>query len=146
MEDKVIIGDVLLDFLKGKGAYLVGGTVRDWILGCQKETLEIDLAVEKDALNLARLFAKEVNGTFILLDEGHGSARVVITSGKGRQDIDFTDFRGNSLAEDLKKRDFTINAMAVKLEDLSFPDFSESKVIDLCGGREDLSAGIIRAV
>ena len=90
--------------------YLVGGTVRELLLG--REIHDLDLAVSHQTLDLAATLAETLGGTFVLLDEQERSARVVWEG----QELDLTEFRAGDLAGDLRKRDFTVNAMAINLE------------------------------
>ncbi|WDU82704.1 hypothetical protein [Caloramator sp. Dgby_cultured_2] len=91
-----IIGEVY-DFLKEKDvkAFLVGGAVRDIILGYKLS--DIDIAVDKDFLSLAEEFSKEKGGHVFLMHED--VARVVI----GDFTIDFCRMKGKTIEEDLKK-------------------------------------------
>ena len=96
--------------------YLVGGFLRNQKLGLST-ALDFDFAVDRDALKLARSFARAVKGAFVLLDKEHGSARVV-KSYEGRPwTFDFTDFRGKDIRQDLARRDFTVNTFCFDLAD-----------------------------
>jgi len=103
----------IVSFLKQKNlyekSYLVGGSVRDLLL--QKPLKDIDFAIKTDTIKLAREFARQTNGSFVLLDEFFSIGRVV----KDDITIDFAELRGGSIEADLRERDFTINSMAVPL-------------------------------
>lgn len=102
--------DQVISFLADQSvdAYLVGGLVRDQLLG--RPLRDIDLAIDGDAVELARQFADLHGGAFYLMDEEHNVARVIFEDTY----IDFAQLRG-TLREDLSTRDFTINAMARQL-------------------------------
>jgi len=120
-------------------AYLVGGFVRDWVLG--RQTADIDIAVGGNALNMAQEVAEAIDGRYVLLDEANGVARVVVTDGH-LWHVDFSSF-SNSIQNDLARRDFTIDAMAVKLQGL----VSESpQLVDPFSGKSDLKKRLVRAV
>jgi tRNA nucleotidyltransferase (CCA-adding enzyme) len=122
--------------------FLVGGAVRDLLLG--RERTDIDVAVEGDAAELARRLGGEV-----LEHERFGTA--IATVGPLRVDLARTraesypspgalpDVRPASLADDLARRDFTINAMAVPLQ-------GELELIDPHDGARDLQAGLLRVL
>lgn len=116
--------------------YLVGGTVRELARG--REAPDFDLAVDRQALELARAVAATLGGTYVLLDEQERTARVVWRG----QNLDFAEFRAPDLAGDLRKRDFTINAMAISLHALLAQGVPEW--IDPYGGRRDLAAGRVQ--
>jgi poly(A) polymerase len=120
----------------GCACYLTGGLLRDWLLG--RPTRDIDLAVSRQALELAREFAQAAQGTFILLKETEETARVVLAD----LQFDFAGFRASSLSEDLRDRDFTINSMALPLTGAFGSDPWEP--IDPLNGAGDLDQGIIR--
>lgn len=128
-------------------AFIVGGSVRDILLG--NEIKDIDIAVKGDSLNIARKFAEETGGSFVLLDAEFQIARVV----KDGCFLDISVMRGNSIHDDLSERDITINAMAIPLKDsyelrvMSY-ESKNSKlfIIDPYDGRDDLSNRIIRMV
>jgi len=90
-------------------AYFVGGIVRDELME-RPMRRDIDLAIDGDAIELARAFADTHGGAFYLMDEEHNVARVILAETY----IDLAQLRG-SLREDLSTRDFTINAMARQL-------------------------------
>jgi len=122
-------------------AYLVGGCVRDWLLG--RSSHDIDFAVAGDAVKLARRVADRVGGAFVLLDQERCTARVVTKGEDGqRLFIDFAQLQGDDIITDLSRRDFTINAIAVAVADAE----SLSHVIDPYDGRRDVQLGLVRAV
>jgi poly(A) polymerase len=124
--------------VRGVKVYLVGGTVRELALG--KSAPDLDLAVSAQALDLARDLAAALKGTFVLLDEAQGTARVVWQG----EILDLARFRAPTLEGDLQARDFTMNALALDLETLLAdrpPD-----LIDPWDGLDDLARGLIRVV
>jgi poly(A) polymerase len=121
-------------------AYLVGGAVRDALLG--RETKDIDIAVRTDAHKFARTLADNLKASFVSLDVGRDIARIVGGTGDERYEIDVAHLQGD-LNSDLARRDFTIDAMAVSL-DGSLD--GELAVVDPHDGRGDLETGTIRAV
>jgi len=117
----------------GAQVYLVGGTVRELLLG--REIHDLDLATDRQTLALAQALAARLGGTYVLLDERERSARVVWQG----LEIDLTEFRGPDLTADLQGRDFTMNAMALDLQALW--QAGPPVIIDPWGGRADLAAG-----
>ena len=113
--------------------YLVGGAVRDAILG--RVGHDLDFAVDGNAVGLARIVANRLHGDFFLLDAERGTARVILPRG----DLDFASLRGPTLVDDLCDRDFTVNAIALPLGQ----DAPEA-LVDPCDGELDLIAGLIR--
>jgi len=127
-------------FLQSRSArsYLVGGYVRDRLLG--RESHDVDFAVEGDALSLARAVADWMRGSFVPLDDERGTGRVVTRDKHGqRLFVDFAVLQGSDITVDLSRRDFTIDAIALDISDLS-------RFIDPYDGRGDLEAGLVRAV
>ncbi len=118
--------------------YLVGGRVRDYLLG--RHGADLDLAckpAEQAARNLAAFWIVPV--VCFQKTEQQPCFRVVF--GKDREDfIDFTPLQGGTLEEDLSRRDFTINAMAIEIG----PDGRPGRIIDLFGGQQDLTKGLLR--
>ncbi len=95
--------------------YLVGGFLRDRLLGRAPRELNIDLAVPRDALGVSRRLAAELGGAFVPLDEAAGTARIIVAGDGGRLELDVSDFRAPTIEEDLRRRDFTVNAIAAPL-------------------------------
>jgi putative nucleotidyltransferase with HDIG domain len=115
---------------QGVTCYLVGGLLRDQLLGRPLRYLNADLAVAHDSLAMSRRLAVDLQGAFIPLDETAGCARVVVTSDGERIELDVSDFRGATLDADLGRRDFTINAIAIALEDWLRNPHGPSPLID----------------
>ena len=86
----------------------MGGALRDELLG--REVTDIDIAVEGDPETAARELASEVRGPVFRLSEAFGAWRVV--DRRGGRIYDFAALQGETIEEDLARRDFTINAMA----------------------------------
>jgi len=127
-------------FLKSHNVrgYLVGGFVRDALLG--RETADIDIAVEADVREIGPHLADSLQGKFVLLDEVNRIGRIIITDWT----IDVASFTGN-IEDDLTRRDFTINAMAVDLNQLTSKN-RNARLLDPFGGRLDLDRGMIKMV
>src|SRR3989475_13176279 len=96
----------------GKDDVLVGGAVRDAVLGrVRRDGVDLDLAVPHGALALARRVAERGRGRLVPLDDERGTARIVLGAGR----IDVADFRAPTLEGDLAAPDFTVNALAVAI-------------------------------
>ncbi len=118
--------------------WLVGGTLRDRLLG--RATEDIDLAVDGDALALARALADRFGGSYYPLDEGRGTGRAILRDAQGhRLVVDAARLRAPDIRGDLAGRDFTLNALAA-------PPGRSDELLDPFGGRADLAAGRIRPV
>lgn len=126
--------------------YLVGGYLRDMLLNREKENPDIDFCLKKGAINFARYAAGEIKSGFVVLDKAHGCARLVKKIKDKVYTLDFTDFRGKTLEDDLRHRDFTINALSVELEKVFAAKKSEVLFLDPYQARKDLKSGIIRLV
>jgi poly(A) polymerase len=122
--------------------YLVGGAVRDFLLG-RPLGKDFDFVVPGDAAGLAKEVARQMQGTAFLLDDAFGTWRVVIKKAEGKSEADFCVRQGGDILADLRQRDFTINSLAIRLPDI----FQNEKplVIDPLGGLSDLRKGILRA-
>jgi poly(A) polymerase len=119
--------------LAGQPAWLVGGAVRDALLG--RATADFDVALVGDPEAAARAIARAARGTAFELSGAFGTWRVV---GRGRDwNVDLVRLRGD-LAADLAARDFTINAMAEPL--------AGGALVDPHGGHADLVARRLRMV
>jgi tRNA nucleotidyltransferase/poly(A) polymerase len=129
--------------------YVVGGAVRDWLLG--RATYDLDFLVEGDARPLAEEAARLLKGRIESFDR-FGTLRV---KGPGRARMDFAAARRESypepaalpvverpvpIAEDLRRRDFTVNAIALRLSP------GPRELFDPFKGAEDLDRGIIRVL
>ncbi|MBD2138895.1 CCA tRNA nucleotidyltransferase [Anabaena sp. FACHB-1237] len=115
-------------------AYMVGGAVRDAILGRIRDYLDLDFIVAGDAIQIAKQIAKECKAGFVLLDAERDIARVVFANATA----DFAKQDGDSLNSDLKRRDFTINAIAYNPYNHQF--------IDPLGGCQDIASGMLRMI
>lgn len=118
--------------------YLVGGALRDMLMGLAPG--DLDLAVSANALSLAKIIAKEHQGTLVILDENRETIRVIF---KDQCQVDFSLFKGSTIEEDLWARDFTINALALKLTPWLDQEWDKN-LIDPAMGRQDLSLGLLR--
>ena len=144
-------------------SYVVGGFVRDVLLG--RDTADIDIAVEADAMEIAPKVATALGGKYVLLDKVNRVGRVVLVnkeapSTRRQWELDFSTVKG-SIKQDLARRDFTINAMAIDLRKivnqplLPTPSPLKKKgevpakpamLIDPFNGWNDLHQQVIRAV
>jgi poly(A) polymerase len=120
--------------LRGKDAWLVGGAVRDQLLG--RETDDIDLAIPGDPKPHARRIARAVRGAAFELSGAFGAWRVVAP--RHAWHVDLVTLRDDDILGDLAQRDFTINAMAEPLEG--------GELLDPHGGRQDLADKLVRMV
>lgn len=132
--------------------YAVGGCVRDWLMGIKK-TPDLDVAVEGNGLLLARQAALALKAK-ITEHQQFGTATLWVP-GKAIQRIDVASCRkeaysrpgsypkvsAGKLKDDLFRRDFSINAMAVSINQKAF-----GSLFDLFKGREDLSRGCLRVL
>jgi tRNA nucleotidyltransferase/poly(A) polymerase len=119
------------ELLAGEEAYVVGGAVRDELLG--RELVDLDIACRQPR-RAARAYAARSGGAPFPLSERHGAWRVALSDGRT---VDFTPLPG-SILDDLATRDFTVNAIAEPLQG--------GEPIDPYRGRADLTARRLRAV
>ncbi|MCQ9207856.1 MAG: hypothetical protein NG712_00510 [Omnitrophica bacterium] len=133
----------------GLSAYLVGGCARDLLLGVKN--LDLDIVVEGDALVLVRLLKKKIKLNLVTYPR-FGTATVTLPDGFK---IDFASSRKEhyprpaslptvtpgAIREDLYRRDFTINTLAVKINRHGF-----GELLDLFCGQKDLKTGKIRVL
>ena len=130
----------LNEFAKGQGIqlYLLGGSVRDLLLG--RPINDLDFVVDRNPISFAKRFSNAIGAAFVKLEDQPATVRVVIRS--DQSNIDFTQFRSDNLELDLRLRDLTINAIAFNLNQL----FSEYQIdlIDPYNGLGDLEAQVIR--
>jgi putative nucleotidyltransferase with HDIG domain len=122
------------ELLAGRPAWLVGGAVRDELLG--RATDDVDIALEGDPRDAARTLARATGGAAFRLSGEYGAWRVV---GPDRSwHVDLVALRDEGIDGDLAKRDFSINAMAEPL--------GGGELLDPFGGRADLRLGRLRMV
>jgi poly(A) polymerase len=131
--------------LHGSGfkAYLVGGCVRDLLLGREPE--DYDVATDAHPARVQELFPSsvDVGARFGVILVVANSARVEVAT--FRSDVGYSDGRhpdrveySNLPEEDVRRRDFTINGLMLDME--------TQQILDFVGGREDLRQGIVRAI
>jgi poly(A) polymerase len=120
--------------LAGEQAWLVGGAVRDRLLG--RDTDDIDLAIAGDPKPHARRIARAVRGAAFELSGAFGAWRVVAPEHAWH--VDLVTLRDDDIRADLAQRDFTINAMAEPL--------GGGELLDPHGGRQDLADRLVRIV
>ena len=122
-----------IDALPNK-THLVGGSVRDQLLQRRSDYLDLDLVLPYESIATASALAKQYDAGFVVLDESRQIARVVFD----QITIDFAQQQGDRIEDDLKRRDFTINAIA-------FQPHSQT-IIDPLSGQADLDARMLRMV
>ena len=128
--------DKVRDCLPNQEIYLVGGAVRDILLN--RSAPDLDFAVASHGISLARRVANALKADFVVLDGERDTGRVIVTeSNDTRIFLDFATYRGKNLDDDLRARDFTINAIAF--------DLRAQTLIDPLNGASDLHAKLIRA-
>jgi tRNA nucleotidyltransferase/poly(A) polymerase len=128
--------DQVRDILPDQEIYLVGGAVRDMLLN--RLSHDLDFAVPTNGIALARRVANALKADFMVLDNERDTGRVIVTEPDGtRTFLDFATYRGKDLDEDLRGRDFTLNAIAF--------DLHTRALIDPLNGASDLRAKLMRA-
>ena len=135
----------------GEGTYLVGGFVRDLLL--KRPSLDIDIVVEGDAIRVANAMCDRWNGTLEVHPQ-FGTATVT-PENVSLPKVDFVTARretyqdagtlpivqNGAITDDLHRRDFSINALAMRLDTSAF-----GAIVDKTGGLEDLKSGIVRVL
>lgn len=134
---KELIISFLRKFKNRKDFYLTGGSVR--ALFTSEEIVDLDLTLKEDVISLVFFAKKFLNYHFVPLAPELGIYRLA----KNKNTIDFTSFRGETIEEDLKKRDFTFNAMAIPISSLFENKFL---IFDPFLGYKDLKEKIIRII
>ena len=124
-------------------AFLVGGAVRDALLG--RETSDFDLVVDHDTPVLGAELAGILGGRSITLDEARGIVRVVVSGDDAGAVVDLKPLGDDGIRGDLSRRDFTVDAMAAPVFERHSDD-DGPVLIDPYDGTADLRAGVIRAV
>ncbi|MCC6500554.1 MAG: CCA tRNA nucleotidyltransferase [Anaerolineales bacterium] len=133
--------------------YLVGGSVRDLMLG--RPIVDLDLTLEGDAIKLARALVKKYGGDLTTHEKFHTATWVFNSPVSSLQSLDFASTRRetyshpgalptvtkSTLDDDLRRRDFTINAMAIRVDSERFGELH-----DPLGGQKDLENKLIRVL
>jgi tRNA nucleotidyltransferase (CCA-adding enzyme) len=114
--------------------YVVGGAVRDGLLGRVRAELDLDLVISVGAVDTARQLASKYGAGFVLLDAEREIARVVFAG----MTVDIAQQDGLSIEGDLHRRDYTINAIAY--------DLRAGVTIDPFNGTQDIQQRLIRMV
>ncbi len=117
------------------GTALVGGAVRDALLGRLADQPDLDLVVPNDAIGLTRQLARRRGGTCVVLDAQRDMARLVLAGWT----VDLARREGADLPMDLRRRDYSANALALPLQD-------GGALVDPTGGLQALRQGLLVAV
>ena len=127
----------IVEVIKPSAAFLVGGAVRDLLMGIPIH--DLDFTLPKDTIRCAKNVADRLNGDYYLLDKERQAGRVLLQDEKNqRLMVDFTTFQGETIEEDLQTRDFTITSMAIDIS-------HDQQIIDPFQGARDLNDGLIRS-
>ena len=121
--------------------YIVGGYLRDLLL--KKKSLDVDLVVSKNAGSFSRKLANIIKGNSFVLHEDMQIYRVAVFDNPDLKYIDISLMQGKNIEQDLRQRDFTINALAV---DINKFDNLKKNLIDNFNGTKDLKTKRIHAV
>ena len=113
-------------------SFLVGGYIRDLILGRLNSEIDVDIVVPKDAIDIGRKIADKFEGKFIILDDARDVVRIIFK----HISIDIASQISNSIEIDLLSRDFSINAIAFS--------FKEKILIDPSNGIKDLQLSLLQ--
>jgi putative nucleotidyltransferase with HDIG domain len=133
MTERASALELARETLRGSRCWVVGGAVRDELLGAAPST-DLDLVIAGEVAPAARALARAAGATAFSLSDEFGAWRVVARS-RGWQ-ADLNPLRGETLEADLRLRDFTINAIAAPL--------GGGALIDPLGGAADLASRRLR--
>jgi len=124
-----------LNFILGflpKGSYLVGGYIRDIILGRKTEKVDVDIVVPLNAIEIGKKIAENIESKFIILDEKREVVRIFLN----HIDIDIANQVASTVEGDLCSRDFSINSIAFLLD--------KKCLLDPLNGLKDLEISLLR--
>jgi tRNA nucleotidyltransferase (CCA-adding enzyme) len=124
-----------LDFLLGflpKGSYLVGGYIRDIILGRETEEVDFDIVVPFNAIEIGKMIAENIKSKFIILDKEREVVRIILN----HIFIDIANQVSSTIEGDLCSRDFSINSIAFL--------FDKKCLVDPLNGLKDLEISLLR--
>lgn len=114
--------------------YLVGGFLRDYLLG--KESKDLDFIINPFSYKILETFSKIIKGKIFPLDEERKYFRIVTNLEGDNYTLDFTPPLGRNLLEELKRRDFTINTLLLDVENF--------RILDPLMGMKDIREGKLR--
>ena len=123
--------DLILGFLP-KGSYLVGGYIRDIILGREPEKVDFDIVVPLNAIEIGKKIADNIGSKFIILDEKREVIRIILN----HIYIDIANQVSSSIEGDLCSRDFSFNSIAYL--------FDKKCLFDPLNGLKDLEISLLR--
>jgi len=123
--------NLILGFLP-KGSYLVGGYIRDIILGRKTEKLDVDIVVPLNAIAIGKKIADNIGSKFIILDKKREVVRILLNNIY----IDIANQVSSSIEGDLCSRDFSINSIAFL--------FDKKSLFDPLNGLKDLKISLLR--
>jgi tRNA nucleotidyltransferase (CCA-adding enzyme) len=124
-----------LNFVLGflpNGSYLVGGYIRDIILGRKPEKVDVDIVVPLNAVEIGKKIANSIGSKFIILDEKREVVRIILN----HIDIDIANQVSSTIEGDLRSRDFSINSIAFLLD--------KKCLFDPLNGLKDLKISLLR--
>ena len=124
-----------LDFILGflpKSSYLVGGYIRDIILGRKTEKLDVDIVVPINAIEIGKKIADNIGSKFIILDKKREVVRIILNNIY----VDIANQVSSSIEGDLCSRDFSINSIAFL--------FDKKSLFDPLNGLKDLEISLLR--
>lgn len=120
-------------FPEKKGVFIVGGSIRDHLLG--KLPVDFDIVVSKNFARFAEKMGKILSRRVITLGRDKMPVCRIVSNGTV---FDISPLKGDDIEQDLKQRDFTVNAMAYSIQ--------SGEIIDCTGGRKDLLNKSVRMV
>jgi len=124
-----------LNFILGflpKGSYLVGGYIRDTILGRVTEEIDVDIVVPVNAIEIGKEISDNIESKFIILDKKREVVRIILN----HICIDIANQVSSTIKGDLRSRDFSINSIAFL--------FDKKYLFDPLNGLKDLEISLLR--
>ena len=124
-----------LNFILGflpKGSYLVGGYIRDIILGRETKEVDFDIVVPLNAIEIGKKIAENIGSKLIILDEKREVVRIIFN----HIDIDIANQVSSTIEGDLSSRDFSINSIAFL--------FDKRCLVDPLNGLKDIEISLLR--
>jgi putative nucleotidyltransferase with HDIG domain len=137
------VGGIVHKFMRvllenGFTVWAVGGIIRDTAMG--RRVTDIDLVTDKNPIGAADRFSSQHGLGYVALDDTRRIARIVMGSGSRFKTVDVSFMRGAAIDDDLRNRDFTVNAVAARFDGDSFT------INDPLGGLADMESKTLRAV